>query len=59
VTYYFANKEAMITAVAQNLFDEFDALLDDQDRVDIRAIFERWLAWSSDGDRVSRVALFQ
>lgn len=49
----------MITAVAQNLFDEFDALLDGQDRVDIRAIFERWLAWSSDGDRVSRVALFQ
>ena len=28
VTYYFANKEEMVTAVAQSLFDEIDTLLE-------------------------------
>src|SRR5689334_16034379 len=33
VTYYFANKEEMITAAAQSLFDEFDNLLEsDQEK---------------------------
>jgi AcrR family transcriptional regulator len=48
VTYYFANKEEMISAVAQNLFDKVDALLDiNLDQVDIKSIIEQWHQWIS------------
>ena len=43
VTYYFANKEEMVSAVAQTLFDKVDALLDiDLDQVDIKSLIEQW-----------------
>ena len=45
VTYYFANKEDLVTALAESRFDSFDAMLEaSRDETDIRAIFERWLA---------------
>ncbi|WP_144173137.1 TetR/AcrR family transcriptional regulator [Pseudomonas sp. Kh13] len=48
VTYYFANKEEMVSAVAQNLFDKVDALLDiNLDQVDIRSLIQRWHHWIS------------
>jgi AcrR family transcriptional regulator len=41
VTYYFANKEEMLTAVAESLFDEFDGLLEaHRDRIDVKALLE-------------------
>lgn len=44
VTYYFANKEAMMTAVIESRFDVFDTLLGKGDaQIDLRAGFERWL----------------
>ncbi|MBX3491352.1 MAG: TetR family transcriptional regulator C-terminal domain-containing protein [Parvibaculum sp.] len=40
VTYYFENKEAMVAAVIEHLFDQFDTLLD---FADIKERFRRWL----------------
>jgi len=43
VTYYFDNKESMMAAAAEHMFDEFDLLLRPARRaVDIRLAFERW-----------------
>ncbi len=48
VTYYFANKEAMIARVTQALWDEFDEWLSDQPAtIDIRAIFDRMIRWTT------------
>lgn len=48
VTYYFANKEEMVTKVAEALFDEFDGWLDEQSSsIDIRAIFDRMIVWTT------------
>src|SRR5271154_5002097 len=48
VTYYFANKEAMVATVAEALFDEFDRWLDDQaSSIDLRAIFDRMIDWTA------------
>jgi AcrR family transcriptional regulator len=48
VTYYFANKEAMVATVAEALFDEFDRWLSDQAApLDLRALFERMLRWTA------------
>ena len=48
VTYYFANKEAMVATVAEALFDEFDGWLSDQaSPIDIRAIFDRMILWTA------------
>lgn len=50
VTYYFANKEEMVAAVAQNLFDEIDTLREiNQTRIDLKAIVGQWLD-SMNGD---------
>jgi TetR/AcrR family transcriptional regulator, transcriptional repressor of aconitase len=50
VTYYFVNKEEMVAKVAQALFDEFDGWLDDQPlSIDMRAIFERMIVWTTSG----------
>jgi AcrR family transcriptional regulator len=60
VTYYFANKEEMVTAVAENLFDVFDTLLEaKQDQVDIKTVLERWLDWMNADDPDPWFALFQ
>lgn len=53
VTYYFANKDAMVASVVEALFDEFDAWLNDSPSViDIRAIFDHLIFWtrSREGD---------
>jgi AcrR family transcriptional regulator len=50
VTYYFANKEAMVATVAETLFDEFDGWLDNQpSSLDMRAIFDRMIVWTTSG----------
>ncbi|POA35831.1 MULTISPECIES: TetR/AcrR family transcriptional regulator [unclassified Pseudomonas] len=60
VTYYFANKEEMITAAAQSLFDEFDNLLEpNQEQVDVRAMIEQWLNLTQANDSARWLALFQ
>lgn len=47
VTYYFANKDEMDTAVAQSLFDRFDGLLaNNLDRVDVKGLIQQWLDWT-------------
>ncbi|MEU7260567.1 TetR/AcrR family transcriptional regulator [Streptomyces rimosus] len=49
VTYYFANKEELVTALAESRFDGFDAMLAaGRDQPDIRAILERWLLRTTD-----------
>jgi AcrR family transcriptional regulator len=60
VTYYFASKEEMVVAVAQLLFDEFDALLEDrEERVDVRAILARWIDRTKANDSELWLVLFQ
>ncbi|MFI7104259.1 TetR/AcrR family transcriptional regulator [Streptomyces sp. NPDC050161] len=49
VTYYFANKEELVTALAENRFDGFDAMLTaGRGQPDVRAILERWLLRTTD-----------
>ena len=52
VTYYFANKEAMFTAVVESVFDEFDAFLEtSRDPADVKTILHQWLnRTSADSD---------
>ncbi|MFJ4373202.1 TetR/AcrR family transcriptional regulator [Pseudomonas japonica] len=46
VTYYFANKEEMISAVAQSLFDQVDTLLEaNQAPLDIASLLHQWINW--------------
>lgn len=60
VTYYFANKEAMMAAVIESRFDTFDTLLGRGDaKVDLRAGFERWLDLSRSDLRGGWVAGLQ
>ncbi len=60
VTYYFASKEAMVTAVVESLFDQFDAQLGrGQDRIDVRVGFQRWLDWTNAEDPDAWLAGFQ
>ncbi|GAB2738715.1 hypothetical protein GCM10027174_09990 [Salinifilum aidingensis] len=48
VTYYFANKEQLVTALAESRFDAYDALLESaRDDADIRGLLEGWLALSA------------
>jgi AcrR family transcriptional regulator len=43
VTYYFANKEEMVTAVAQSLFDKADALLEaNRNLHDLKKMIQHW-----------------
>ncbi|WP_017616264.1 TetR/AcrR family transcriptional regulator [Nocardiopsis salina] len=45
VTYYFANKQELVTALAEYRFDTFEAMLEDvREQTDIRALFEQWLS---------------
>ncbi|MCC6920195.1 MAG: TetR/AcrR family transcriptional regulator [Alphaproteobacteria bacterium] len=51
VNYYFENKDAMVRDIVEHMFDAFDDILADGDRLaDIKPHFERWLALSSDSD---------
>lgn len=60
VTYYFANKEAMVVAVAESLFDTWYSLLIDQNGDGtIKASLERWLAWTGGEDPDPLLALYQ
>ena len=44
LTYYFADKEALVRAIIGHMFDSFDRLLDsDDDNLDHRSAFKRWL----------------
>src|SRR5579862_920136 len=48
VTYYFASKDAMVAAVVEDLFDEFDGwLVQESSNVDIRAIFDKMIVWTT------------
>src|SRR5215469_214518 len=50
VTYYFENKEAMVAAVTEALFDEFDEWLGEEaTTVNTRAIFEKMILWTMAG----------
>lgn len=44
VTYYFANKQALVRAIAEELFDRFDTLLEARD---LEAGLRRWLDWAN------------
>ncbi len=60
VTYYFANKEEMVSAVAQNLFDRVEALMEtNRDQLDIKALIEQWHQWISFDDLDSWLAWLQ
>ena len=60
VTYYFANKEEMVSAVAQNLFDKVEALLEiNRDQIDIRSLIHQWHQWISLDDPDSWLAWLQ
>lgn len=60
VTYYFANKEEMVSAVAQSLFDQFDTMLDSgQGAVDVRVVIQQWLDWTSLNETDTWLAVFQ
>ncbi|WP_077145611.1 TetR/AcrR family transcriptional regulator [Sphingopyxis sp. KK2] len=52
VTYYFQNKEAMVRAILEHLFDEWDTLLDIGGAVgDLRQRFRRWKEMNTDSDQ--------
>jgi AcrR family transcriptional regulator len=59
VTYYFANKEAMMAAVIESRFDVFDTILEVQDRADIRAGFRLWLDLMGDEESGERLGALQ
>jgi AcrR family transcriptional regulator len=60
VTYYFANKQAMMAAVIESRFDVFDSMLGGGGRkVNIKAGFERSLALTQQEDIGGWVAGFQ
>ncbi|HEY1709848.1 MAG TPA: TetR/AcrR family transcriptional regulator [Rhizomicrobium sp.] len=47
VTYYFANKEALMAAVLESRFDIFDAMLKGREgEVDVKTGLQRWLDWT-------------
>ncbi|MGG2464400.1 TetR/AcrR family transcriptional regulator [Streptomyces sp. RGM 3693] len=44
VTYYFANKEALVVALAESRFDSYDAMLEaSRAQTDVKGLFEWWL----------------
>lgn len=59
VTYYFSSKEAMLVAVAESLFDEWDTLNENQDQVDLRVMIQQWFDWTNSDDPAPWLALFQ
>jgi AcrR family transcriptional regulator len=60
VTYYFDNKDAMLAAVIESRFDDFDTLLEvDESPEGLRAMFERWLEMCSADEGGEWVSGFQ
>jgi AcrR family transcriptional regulator len=60
VTYYFANKEAMMAAVIESRFDIFDAMLKGREgETDIKAELQRWLDWTKADISGEWLATFQ
>lgn len=60
VTYYFANKEELVLAVAELLFEDFDALLElRDDRIDVGTILARWIDRTRANDSELWLVLFQ
>ncbi|WP_217474054.1 TetR/AcrR family transcriptional regulator [Stutzerimonas stutzeri] len=60
VTYYFANKEEMVSAAAQNLFDRVEALLEvNRNQIDIKSLMHQWHQWISQEDPNSWLAWLQ
>lgn len=51
ITYYFEDKEAMVRAIIEHMFDEFDDMLELGDEItDMRKRFRRWIELNSDSD---------
>lgn len=51
ITYYFADKEAMVGAIIEHMFDGFDAILDLGDGVtDLAKMYKRWVELNSNSD---------
>lgn len=51
ITYYFADKEEMVSAIIEYMFDGFDAMLDSGDEVaDHRKRLKRWVELNSNSD---------
>lgn len=60
VTYYFASKEELVTAILESLFDQFDAQLGrGLDRIDVKEGFRRWLDWTNARDPDAWLASLQ
>ncbi|MDT4837251.1 HTH-type transcriptional repressor AcnR [compost metagenome] len=60
VTYYFANKEEMVSAVAQNLFDRVEALMEiNREQFDIKSFIQQWHQWISFNEPDSWLAWLQ
>lgn len=60
VSYYFASKDAMMAALVESRFDEFDRVLEvGHDLAGVRHMFERWLAITNPEDTAVWVAGFQ
>lgn len=53
VTYYYVNKEAMVAAVVEHLWDEYDALLEMGTSLDdMKRRLSTWIAMNADSDLV-------
>lgn len=51
LTYYFADKEALVGAIIEHMFDSFDRLLDSGDDIaDHRARYRRWIELNSNSE---------
>ena len=51
ISYYFADKEAMVIAIIEHMFDGFDTTLELGDSLDgVRKLFKRWLELNSNSE---------
>lgn len=50
VTYYFDNKEKMVAAIIEYMFDQFDTLLELGETSSNKERFERWIEMNADSD---------
>lgn len=51
ISYYFADKEAMVVAIIEHMFDGFDTTLELGDSLEgIRRLFKRWLELNSNSE---------